>query len=184
MDLGLKGTKAAMKKIFGPVMQNAFVVDDLDAALDHWVNKMGVGPFYVFEHVQFKEIFFRDRPSDVDMTAAIAYWGDMQIELIKQHNESGSIYSEFRNAGLRGMQHMGVITADLDADLANLKPLGITPVQYGTVASGMRFAYVSSDYHPGAMIELIESNDAITGFFKLMKETAAGWDGKDPVRRF
>ncbi len=173
-----------MQKIFGPVMQNAFVVDDLDAAMDHWINKMGVGPFFVFQHVQFKEIYFRGKPSDTDMTAAIAYWGDMQIELIKQHNASPSIYSEFQNKGLRGLQHMGVITADLDSDLAQLKPLGITPVQYGTVASGMRFAYVSSDYHPGAMIELIESNPAMTGFFKMMQDTAAGWDGKDPVRRF
>ena len=37
-------------------MQNAFVVDDLDAAMDHWLNKMGVGPYFMFEHVQFREI--------------------------------------------------------------------------------------------------------------------------------
>ena len=173
-----------MKKIFGPVMQNAFVVDDLDAAMDHWVNKMGVGPFFVFQHVQFREAYFRGKPSDVDMTAAIAYWGGMQIELIQQHNASPSIYSEFRQRGLRGLQHMGVITTDLDADLAKLKPMGIEPVQYGTVANGMRFAYVSSDFHPGAMIELIEANEAIGGFFKMMQQTADGWDGTDPIRRY
>lgn len=173
-----------MAKIFGPVMQNAFVVDDLDAAMDHWLNKMGVGPFFVFQHVQFREAFFRGKPCDVDMTAAIAYWGGMQIELIKQHNASASIYSEFQNRGLRGLQHMGVISTDLDSDLARLKPMGIEPVQYGTVAGGMRFAYVSSDFHPGAMIELIEANPAISGFFQMMKDTADTWDGKDPVRRF
>jgi hypothetical protein len=43
---------------------------------------------------------------------------------------------------------------------------------------------VSSDYHPGAMIELIEAGEAILGFFKLMQDSAAGWDGRDPVRRF
>ena len=67
-----------MQRIFGPVMQNAWVVDDLDAALDHWINKMGVGPFYLFEHVKFQEIYFRGQPATTDMTAAIAYWGDMQ----------------------------------------------------------------------------------------------------------
>ena len=105
------------------------------------------------------------------------------MELYKQHNASPSIYSEFQDKGLCGMQHMGVITTDLDADLAKLKPLGITPVQWGTVANGMRFAYVSSDYHPGAMIELIEANEGITGFFQMMKDTAQNWDGKDPIRR-
>jgi len=173
-----------MNHVFGPVMQNAFVVEDLDAAMDHWINKIGIGPFFVFQHVQFREAWFRGKPCTVDMTAAMAYWGDVQIELIQQHNDAPSIYSEFQNQGLRGMQHMGVITTDLDADLSRLKPLGIEPVQHGTVASGMRFAYVSSDFHPGGMIELIEANDSILGFFKYMKDSAANWDGKEPVRRF
>jgi hypothetical protein len=173
-----------MSNTFGPVMQNAFVVDDLDAAMDHWITRMGVGPFFVFQHIQFQEIIYRGRPTALDMTAAIAYWGDLQIELVQQHNDAPSIYSEFSGRGLAGMQHMGVMTDDLDAHLERLKPLGITPTQYGTVATGSRFAYVSSDYHPGAMIELIEAGEAILGFFKLMKDSAAGWDGRDPVRRF
>jgi methylmalonyl-CoA/ethylmalonyl-CoA epimerase len=173
-----------MNKIFGPVMQNAFVVDDLDAAMDHWINRIGIGPFFVFQHVKFKEAFFRGKPCEVDMTAAMAYWGDVQIELIKQHNDAPSIYSEFQQRGLAGMQHMGVITRDLDADLQRLAPSGIEPVQYGTVASGMRFAYVSSDFHPGGMIELIEANDSIMGFFDYMKSTAASWNGEEPIRRY
>jgi len=174
-----------MQKIFAPVMQNAFVVDDLEAAMDHWLNKMGVGPFFVFEHIKFKEAFFRGKPMNIDMTAAIAYWGDVQIELIKQYDDKPSIYNEFRGKGLRGMQHMGVLTGDLDAHLARLKPLGIEPIQWGSMPAGMRFAYVSSDYHPGAMIELIEAHESIVGFFKIMKDAAAQWDGRsESIRRF
>jgi len=87
--------------MFGPVMQNAFVVDNLDAALHHWIDKMGVGPFYVFEHVKFQEAYFRGQPSNVDITAAIGYWGDLQIEFIQQHNAAPSIYSEFLAKGVR-----------------------------------------------------------------------------------
>lgn len=166
-------------------MQNAFVVDDLEAVMDHWLHTMGVGPFFVFEHIKFKEAFFRGQPMNIDMTAAIAYWGDVQIELIKQYDDKPSIYSEFRGKGLRGMQHMGVLTPDLDAQLARLKPLGIEPIQWGSMPAGMRFAYVSSDYHPGAMIELIETHESIIGFFKIMKDAAASWDGKsESIRRF
>jgi hypothetical protein len=172
-----------MQRTFGPVMQNAFVVDDLDATLDHWVNKMGVGPFYVFDHIQFKEAFFRGKPAAIDMTAAIGYWGDVQIEFIKQHDDEPSIYREFRSKGLRGMQHMGVITADMDEHLGRLAKLGITPVQWGSMPTGMRFAYVDSDFHPGAMIELIEPVPAITDFFQMMKDAAAGWDGSNAIIR-
>jgi len=44
-----------VQRTFGPVMQNAFVVGDLDAALNHWIDKMGVGPFYVFQHIKFQD---------------------------------------------------------------------------------------------------------------------------------
>lgn len=172
-----------MTKIFGPMMQNAFVVDDLDATLDHWVNKMGVGPFYVFEHIQFKEVYYRGEPAFIDMTAAIGYWGDVQIEFIKQHDDEPSIYRDFRSKGLRGMQHMGVITPDLDEHLGRLEKLGMKPVQWGSMPTGMRFAYVDSDFHPGAMIELIELVPEVTEFFQLMKDAAAGWDGTDALIR-
>jgi hypothetical protein len=32
--------------IFGPVIQHAFAVRDMDAALTYWTEVMGVGPFY------------------------------------------------------------------------------------------------------------------------------------------
>lgn len=163
-------------------MQNAFVVDDLDATLDFWVNKMGVGPFYVFQHIQFKEAYFRGEPATVDMTAAISYWGDVQIEFIKQHNDAPSIYREFQAKGLRGLQHMGVITENLDEHLSRLELLGITPVQWGSMPTGLRFAYVNSDFHPGAMIELIEPGPAME-YFQMMKDAAAHWDGSDAIIR-
>lgn len=172
-----------MQKQFGPVMQNAFVVDDLEASIHQWATKLGVGPFYVFEHIQFSEIHFRGTPTPIDMTAAIAYWGDMQIELIFQHNDAPSIYQEFKQRGLRGMQHMGVMTDDLDAHLGRLKSLDITPVQLGRVATGARFAYVNSDFNPGTMIELIEAGDAILGFFKIIQDASRTWDGRNPIVR-
>lgn len=172
-----------MHKLFGPVMQNAFVVDDLESSIHQWATKLGVGPFYVFEHIQFSEIHFRGKRTSLDMSAAIAYWGDMQIELIYQHNSAPSIYQDFKQRGLRGMQHMGVMTDDLDAQLERLKSVDITPVQRGEVATGVRFAYVDSDFNPGTMIELIEAGDAILGYFKLIQEAARSWDGRNPIVR-
>jgi hypothetical protein len=173
-----------MQKIFGPVMQNAFLVEDLEATLDHWINKMGVGPFYLFSHVQFQEIFFRGGSGrNIDMSAAIAYWGDMQIEFIQQHNDAPSIYTEFKNNGSRGMQHMGVLTDNLDAQLARLASSGIVPIQWGSMPTGMRFAYVNSDYHPGAMIEIIEPGPILGEYFRTMKQAADHWDGTDGIIR-
>jgi len=171
-----------MTTLFGPVMQNAYLVRDLEGALDHWTRVMGVGPFHLFERVEFAQIWHRGRPAhDIDMSVAIAYWGDLQIELIRQNNDAPSIFSDF--APQTGLQHLGVITESVDKDLARLAPLGIEPIQHGTTAGGLRFAYVSTDRHPGGMIELIESNPGMQRFFAKMRNASVGWDGKDPIRR-
>lgn len=174
-----------MDRLFGPVMQNAFVVDDLDAALDHWTRTMDVGPFFVLERVRFAELWFRgQRVEDLDLTVAIGYWEELQIELIRQNGDTPSIYQEFRARGLTGLQHMGVISRSLETDLARLAKRGIEPVQHGRTTANMRFAYVSTDHHPGGMIELIESGAAVDAAFRAMRTAAVSWDGRDPVRRF
>ena len=58
--------------------------------------------------------------AQIDMSAAIAYSGDLQIELIYQHDDAPSIYSEFSRGGRSGLQHMGVMTDSVDGDLEQL----------------------------------------------------------------
>lgn len=166
-----------------PVMQNAFVVDDLERALEHWTGVMGVGPFYLFEHISFRNLLYRGRPAaPIDLTVAIGYWDNLQIELICQHDDTPSIYREFADAHGSGMHHMGVMSNILAADLAHLAQLGVQPVLQGS-AAGMRFAYVETDHHPGGMIELIEATEGARAFFARMREAAREWDGRDPIRR-
>jgi hypothetical protein len=168
---------------FGPIVQNAYVVRDLEAAAHHWSAKVGVGPFYALEHIAFGPVYFRGRPLALDMSVAIAQWGEIQIELIQQHGAVASIYSEFAARHGEGLQHVGVMTANLDQHLERLKGNGIEPVQWGATANGMRFAYVGTDAHPGAMIELIETGPAVEAFFAMVRRAAVGWDGIRPLRR-
>jgi catechol 2,3-dioxygenase-like lactoylglutathione lyase family enzyme len=164
-------------------MQNAFVVEDLERAIDHWTGVMGVGPFFMFEHIAFRNVVYRGRPAPpIDLTVAIGYWDNLQIELIRQHDEAPSIYREFTTAHGSGMHHMGVMSNSLELDLADLAQVGVLPVLQGS-AAGMRFAYVATDHHPGGMIELIEASAGARAFFARMREAARDWDGRDPIRR-
>jgi hypothetical protein len=168
---------------FGPVMQLGFVVRDLDAAMNHWIDKVGIGPFFVLEHVQFAEAYYRGARAEVDMSVALAQWGEVQVELIQQFNEAPSIYSSFPARDQGGLQHVGVMTNSVADDLERLRGAGIEPVQWGSTANGIRFAYVATDHHPGGMIELIEHGPAIDGFFRMVREAARDWDGTRAVRR-
>ena len=49
---------------------------------------------------------------------------------------------------------------------------------------GTRFAYAETPDGPAAVVEIMELNDATRGMAAVLRDAAAGWDGKDPVREF
>ena len=79
----------------GHAMQSAWVVDDLDAAVDAWL-KVGIGPFFFVEYTPdlFEDSTYRGTPSPISMKIALAQAGDMQIELIEPTGEQANIYRD------------------------------------------------------------------------------------------
>jgi glyoxalase/bleomycin resistance protein/dioxygenase superfamily protein len=170
---------------FGPVMQLGFVVPDLERAARHWAG-LGIGPFFLLEHIRFAECSYRDTPVSFDMSAALAQWGPVQVELIEQHDFVATVYTDFAGARSGGLHHVGVLTDSIAAQLEALAANGISAIQSGSAANGIRFAYLDSDSlpgsHPGAMIELIQRCPAIDDFFGRVREAALDWDGTEPLR--
>lgn len=173
-----------MSRIFGPIMQNGYVVRDLDAAMRHWVEGLGVGPFYVLPRVDFAETLFRGQKVDIQMAVASAYSGDLQIELVQQLNDAPSVYREFLDAGRQGLHHVGVASSDYAADLARAQAHGMRVAQGGSTLAGTGFAYFDNqgDF-PGTMVELFEATPPLMKFFAKVKAASQNWDGSDPIRR-
>ena len=172
--------------VIGPVIQLGFVVPNIEAAVAHWAS-IGVGPFFLLDHIQFGRCHFRGKPLEIDLSVAVGQWGSVQVELIHQHCDTPSIYTTFDGSARGGLQHMGVMTDSVADSLAHLAECKVEPVQAGETANGIRFAYVNTDAlpgaHPGGMIELIERGPAIDGFFGLVRKAAVDWDGRDPLRK-
>jgi len=166
-----------MSRYFGPVLQNGYLVDDLERAIDHWVNVMGVGPFFVIPKVAMVDPVYRGRPCEAEIGIALANSGDLQIELVVQHNNAPSIYQEWLDQGRLGLHHVGFFVDDIEATLAAL-PEAPQPIQHGR-----NFCYVDTVYHPGTMVELIQPDAGMRGLFGMIKTASVGWRGEDPVRR-
>lgn len=166
---------------FGPIIQNGYVVRDWREAARHWVEVLGVGPFFTMEHIEFSRCLYRGEPIDLDMSVAIAYSGATQIELVQQHNSVNSIYSDYLAAAPEGLHHVGVLTDRFDQLLGD-EDVKARLVQHGETVAGQRFAYLDTIAHGGTMVELIEANEQIIGAFEYMQQAAAQWDGRDPIR--
>ena len=128
------------------VFQNAWVVDDVEAACMKWVNEMGVGPFFITEYTdQFSDMTYRGEPAELSMFVAIAQAGPVQIEIIQPTVERCA-YRDSVPAGTLGFHHMCVWTHDIKADTAYFAGLGYEAANIGR-AGDIEFAYYG---HPAA----------------------------------
>lgn len=166
----------------GPVMQMAYVPSDFDAALDHWIRVVGAGPFFMLNHVALEAVHYRGAPVSIDFSLALGYWGDIQIEIIRQNDQTPSIYKEWRDAGREGLHHVCLLAEDMGAARAACDAVGAQVIQDGIVPGGGAVIYVDTGGGPGTMIEILKPAPGGLGFFAMMREAARNWDGSDPVR--
>jgi hypothetical protein len=166
----------------GGIMQVAYVVEDIDQAIEHWVRTLGVGPFFVARHVAYKEFSYRDGTAPPDVSLAFAYSGDTNIELVQQHDQTPSAFLDFMRAHGPGVQHVGVLSDDIGADTRILEARGAVVVQrLVNAANGVETRFFDTEFHPGAMLELIQRSPALDAGFAFMKRAAKDWDGKIAV---
>jgi methylmalonyl-CoA/ethylmalonyl-CoA epimerase len=164
----------------GPVMQIAFVPRDFDAAIRYWTQTMGVGPFYLMENIQLGEGRYRGEPSDFTFSIALAYWGDMQIELIRPENDAPNMYQEHADDT---MHHTCILTDDIVKARRIAEGAGAKVIVEGKVAPDGAVIYVDSGNGPGSIVEILQMSTGGDGLFAMIKSASVNWDGKDPVRK-
>ncbi|MEQ9520774.1 MAG: VOC family protein [Parvibaculum sp.] len=173
-----------MSRFFGEIRQNGYVVRDIEAAMKHWSETMGVGPWLYLDRAPIMDFHYRGTPSDIEVSIALANSGPLQIELIQQRNDAPSMYKDFLDQGHEGLQHVAYWTENFDADLAEAEARGFTIVHSGySGAPDGRFVYFDSPSHAGTVIELSEISGAKGQLFCRIRNKCATWDGTNPIKR-
>ena len=168
------------------VFQNAWVVDDVEAAAMDWVNTFNIGPFFIAEYGPevLVDTTYRGKPCEMNMMVGIAQSGPIQIELIQPLGEHPSAYRDTVEPGQTKFHHVCVWTSDIDADLAYYTEKGCQIASTGKLIDGPRFAYADTHEKINCMIELLEHNDTVKEIFKMIADAGKDWDGKDPIRGY
>jgi len=175
-------TSQALISRLGTVMQMAYVPEDMDGALRYWTETMGVGPFFKLANIQVDAARYKGEPASIDFSVYIAYWGDMQIELIEQYNDAPSIYKSRRSEGREGLHHICIVVEDMARARAVCAEAGATVMQEIWLPGGGEAIYVDAGGGPGSLIEMICFPPESYAFFDLMRAAARNWDGSEPVR--
>ncbi|MXO88789.1 VOC family protein [Alteraurantiacibacter aestuarii] len=167
------------------VIQTAFVVEDLAAALHYYTRTLNIGPFFTLPHRTAPGRIYRGMESLTESSLAMGFVGNMQIELIQQHDDAPSLFKEAVEAEGYGFHHYGVVHDDVEAVLPAYYGEGYELVGSTPVPTGGTVVFLQSPdpVHRG-YLELIPYTEAMDEMFTRYWQAAQGWDGTDPVRDF
>ena len=168
----------------GIARQNGFIVEDIEAACRHWAKRFGAGPFFVVRHAQLTSFHYKEVESDPDLSIALGNLGELQIELIQQHNNAPSPYLDFAKAKRAGLHHTSAWVNDFDSELARQHARGAEPDCEGQLSDGMRFVYYGSTAIDGSALEIADLglNNEFAAGFEFVRQAHIAWDGNEPVR--
>jgi len=168
----------------GGIIQMAYVVADIQAAMQQWTLDLHVGPWFLLDRFTGDDPEYRGGPTDAAVTLAMAFAGHMQIELLQPLDDEPSVYRETIEAQGHGFHHWGVGSRDFEDDIARYEAQGYEVAFRAGVPTGGSVAYLDTKGALPGFVELIELGDqmerAFTGFFGA----SLAWDGSDPVRPF
>ena len=123
------------------IMQMAYIVKDIHKAMDEWVSRLNVGPWFLLDHFTGLQPVYRGQPSRADVSIAMSFAGHMNIELIQPNDAHPSVYKESADTKGFGFHHWGVASSDVDADIRRYEKMGMAVAlparapQGGAVAS-------------------------------------------------
>ncbi|MGB3471555.1 MAG: VOC family protein [Erythrobacter sp.] len=167
----------------GDVMQLAFVPHDFDAAVSHWTHVMGVGPFFLMERIHLEGMKYKGVPTDAHFDLALAYWGDVQIELIRPCDNHPSIYSGEYADGLNGgLHHVCLLVDDLADAYGACEEHGAQILIEGSLGES-RVIYADPGRGPGSLVEILQPSPESPALFDMIKQAGIGWDGSEPLRK-
>ena len=138
----------------GGVIQIAWVVRDIETAMRlHW-ETCGIGPWdvYEFDASKVDDFVYRGKPATHKALLALAWRGDMQLELL-QPVSGYCIYDEHLERKGEGLHHIKLYHADCAKAVADYARKGYAVTQSGRFDQDEHY-YLDTERDFGYVIEL------------------------------
>lgn len=150
---------------FGPPVQIAYAVDDVEAAASLWQERFGAGPFVTRHHIELEQVQINGQPGAFDHSSAYGQWGDVMVELVQQHTPPvGSA---------RGLHHCAYFVADVGTAQRSLEAAGYPEVLRATVlGSPTAFAFHDATATLGHLVEIYEATPRLRKFYAHIRSLA------------
>ena len=164
-------------------IQLAYVVEDIEASIHHYRRHMSVGPWQLRGPFTTTSAKYHGQAVTLSLSIAHAFAGHTMIELIQQHDDLPSVYTDTIRQRGYGFHHWGVSCPNYDATLENLHRAGKAIAFEDKTAIGTRVAYVDFRSEMGGFVEYIEMNTAAEARYTAMFAHSLTWDQTELILR-
>ena len=159
------------------VVQNCYVVRNLEEACRRFSELYGIGPFVGGgEGGVLEDHVYRGTPAaPIHLRAAFAQSGELNIELIEAVSDGPSAIHDMFQKGETGFHHVAVFANDYEADRDRLVSLGMPVASEFTIMGGLRICYLDARDSLGHMIELYPESEALRALYRRTREVSGDW---------
>lgn len=167
------------------IVQNAYVVNDIEEACHRLHKIYGIGPFLGNQKTALAGVMHRGEPApDIEITGVFVQSGDLNIELVQQHSSGPSAFRDMFPKGKQGFHHVAVFCDDYEAERDAFVAAGYPIASEFDSRVGCKICYVDTTATLGHMVELYPENEVIRAMYAQTRAAADTWDGKDLIRPF
>ena len=172
--------RSEARTALGTIAQWGFVVRDLDAAIAHWAQVLGVGPFVrIADPIGGATLTYREAVTPARISVGFSYVGTTMIELLQPVDDHPSMFADFLAGGAEGLQHLAFWPDNLPATLAALQAAEYRVLS--TIAPPVEAPnvfYLQAPALLGSVIELVAMTETRRTCYAAMRRIATS--GDDP----
>ncbi|CAN7629574.1 VOC family protein [Phenylobacterium sp. LjRoot219] len=170
-----------MSSVFGDVRQIGLMSRDIDRSMRYFVEAWGMGPWFVLRNMK-ASMLYKGQPRELEVSIAMANCGDLQFEIVEQHNDAPSLYQDaLKQTPELHVQHVAVWTEDVDGVEKAAHAKGWSSV-FEPLSGPGRSVFVIHPSEPKVCIEISDRDPFKERVREAIKQIAADWDGSSPIR--
>lgn len=144
-----------------------WVVRDCEAAGERMIRELGAGPFRGAGQIRFDDVLVHGAPTPLSLKINFGVLGNVIVELLEPLDDR-SPHAEFLAQHGEGLHHLAFLVTDFEEQLGAARAAA-PPMELLVDGTGpgnpFRWVYLEGAAAPGAVIELLERNDAAEAAF-------------------
>jgi hypothetical protein len=161
------------------IVQNAYVVPDLEQACRQMHQLYGIGPFVGGQPAELRAHAYRGQPAPaIRFRSVFVQSGELNVELVQVLSPGPSAFHDMFGADQQGLHHVAVFCTDYARERDAFVQAGYPVASEFTAGVGAQICYVDTRPVLGHMIELYPEHPAIRAKYQQARDAAAHWDGQ------